>query len=323
MFQRMAAEGFACASLVFKKRSVMVAIAKVLLLVMRHRETAIFHAHLDASTLLLCFLRRIINFKLVVSVYAIPAQWPRWYTAVFRRCISAADHVIVSDRIALQEVHDCGVAPNQISYIPLGTQLLDGPLPETTEDIRSSLGIDKSMKICLNIARMVAGKGQAQLIEAMKYLEHTDVVAIIVGYGPEEKHLKELAERLKLEGKVFFAGRRTDLHNFYSSANLFIMPCLDESMGVVIYEALSYSIPVISYDSGSIREVIQDGINGYVIEAEARSLAEKIEQVIVQAPTLDFSSNDQYSARTMALRHSQVYTSLATGRRTDNEPAEK
>ena len=278
-------------------------------LVLRNRANAIFNAHLEASTIFLCLLRRAIGFRLIVTVHATQAQWPGWFRAVFRRVIFYADHVIADSHRVYKETHALGIPADRLTVIPIGTLRLPKPAGLPASDIRSEFGIEPGVPVFLNIARMVPGKGQIDLVRAMT--EVPEAVAVIVGFGPEEGRLRDEVRKLGLGKRVIFAGMRTDLDGFYAAASAFVMPCLDESMGIVIYDALTFQVPVIAYESGGIGEIVADGRNGYLLQRDPHALAEGLRRILRNETTFEFRPPIEYSAATMVERHRALCDGLA------------
>jgi glycosyltransferase involved in cell wall biosynthesis len=283
-------------------------LAGLVRLVLKYRSNAIFNAHLDASTLFLCILRRLIEFRLIVTVHATQAQWPAWFRAAFRRVIFHADHVVVESQRALAETRALGIAEERLTLIPLGTMSTPPEKGRVIRDIRAELGIAQKTPIFLNVARMVPGKGQIHLVRAMAAV--SEGVAVIVGFGPEEGRLREEVEALGMSDRVLFAGMRTDLENFYPAASAFVMPCLDESMGIVIYDALTFGLPVVAFASGSIGEIVVDGENGYLVDPSEDKLAHALRRILMKETEFRFRAPEEYSAATMVNRHKSLYARL-------------
>lgn len=277
--------------------------------IFRDRAVAFFNAHLETSTLLLCLLRRFVRFRLVVTVHASQGQWPGWFRQVFRRVILFADHVIVESHGVLEETRKLGVPESRLTLIPIGTMRPPAKRGDVTADIRKELDIRPDAPIFLNVARMVPGKGQIHLVRAMASVQ--DAVAVLVGDGPEQGRLRAEVKALGLEGRVFFAGLRTDLENFYPVATAFVMSCLDESMGVVIYDALSCRLPVVAYARGSIGEIVTDGENGYLLPPDPQALAAALRRVLAKETDFRFLAPENYSAAAMVDRHNALYTDLS------------
>ena len=106
----------------------------------------------------------------------------------------------------------------------------------------------------------------------------------IVGDGEEREELKKIAEELKIENRVIFHGNLTgeQKHQVLSNTNVFVTTSHYESFGLVLLEAMSYGIPCVSFTSakGSL-EIIEDGINGYLIEGrDFTKMAEMINQLL-------------------------------------------
>mgnify|MGYP001561343727 CR=1 FL=1 len=290
------------------KNAIPVILYRLVRMILRNRSHAFLNAHLNASTLLLCLLRGVMDFRLVVTIHANQDQWSAWFRIAFKRFILLADHVIAESRHIYAETRELGIPEERLSLIPIGTMRTAASPREITVDIRKELGIAADTPIFLNIARMVPGKGQIHLVRAMAKVP--DAVAVIVGYGPEEEQLRAEVTRLGLQDRVRFAGRRTDLNNFYPVARAFVMPCLDESMGIVIYDALTFRLPVVAYASGSIGEIVMDGENGYLLPPDPDALALALLRVLRNQTEFRFQAPQSYSAATMVDRHKALYVAL-------------
>jgi N-acetyl-alpha-D-glucosaminyl L-malate synthase BshA len=87
---------------------------------------------------------------------------------------------------------------------------------------------------------------------------------VLVGDGPELPRAAELAEELGVRRDVIFAGQQESVESLLAVADLFLLPSEFESFGLAALEALSCGTPVISTDSGGIREVVEDGVTGHL-----------------------------------------------------------
>jgi glycosyltransferase involved in cell wall biosynthesis len=289
-----------------RRWSIVRGIGALLAICLRERRRALFVAHLNASTLALCLLKPILRFRLLVMVHASPQQWPGWYRTIFRFVIRFADRVIGGGEHHRRLLVGEGVAPDRIVLVGIGSTLMDNGPRATDRDIRAELAIAPGDAILLNVARMVRGKGQAEIARAMAKLKRRKVTAVIIGDGPEEAHLNQLVAELGVADRVRFPGPRTDLHNFYNAATVFLMPCLDESMGVVILEALAYRLPIVAYDSGCIGEFIRSGENGFLVPRDVSALVGVIESVLDEHPVLRFDASEVFSMKAMVERFRQI-----------------
>ncbi|HUC36041.1 MAG TPA: glycosyltransferase [Acidimicrobiales bacterium] len=87
----------------------------------------------------------------------------------------------------------------------------------------------------------------------------------------------------ELGDQVRFYGRVGDheLHQMYASCDVFVAPSRFESFGLVLVEAMMFSKPVVATNIGGLREVVEDGSNGYLVPADdSGSLAEAVARLL-------------------------------------------
>ncbi len=146
------------------------------------------------------------------------------------------------------------------------------------------------------LARLVEKKGIDNLIQAMDELRNSDtkIKLCIAGDGPLLRALKKQTEELGLKDIVSFkAGLdHKEVSTWMKNLDVFVLACKTDSNGdmdgipVVLMEAMSQSIPVISTKLSGIPELIIDGKTGLLAEpADPVDLADKIKQLI-QSPDL-------------------------------------
>ena len=130
----------------------------------------------------------------------------------------------------------------------------------------------------LTVSRLVATKGHSQTIAALpRVVEQLGQVSyLIVGTGPEEQHLRDVAECHGVSEFVHFVGEVNDrqLAGLYHAADIFIMTSLDqggkcwEGFGLVYLEASVCGLPVIGSNAGGIPDAIVDGETGLLVNPE-------------------------------------------------------
>lgn len=87
---------------------------------------------------------------------------------------------------------------------------------------------------------------------------------MMVGDGPEREKAEKLCEKYGIEDKVIFFGNSNEIDKILSYTDLFLLPSETESFGLAALEAMAWSVPVISSNSGGLPEVNFDGISGYL-----------------------------------------------------------
>ncbi|MNO35188.1 Spore coat protein SA [compost metagenome] len=166
---------------------------------------------------------------------------------------------------------------NEIRIVLLGADL-DQFTPVATQDkyhLRRLYRLPKAFTV-LFVGRVIPRKGVPVLIRAMYHLnKHLPAHLVIAGKGKAAylRQLKLLARRLGVS--VSFLGNvaHEDIHTLYQAADCFVCPSQNhESFGLVNVEAMASGIPVIASSNGGIREIIDSGHNGYLVERYREAL---------------------------------------------------
>ena len=133
--------------------------------------------------------------------------------------------------------------------------------------VRAELGIAES-KVVLAVGQFIGRKGFDILIAAAAKLP-MDYGVYIVGSAPTEQYLR-LKDALRADN-VHFVGfkRKEELNRYYLSADVFAMPTREDIWGLVVNEALSFGLPVVSTDRcGAAIELVKDGVNGRIVPVD-------------------------------------------------------
>lgn len=143
-------------------------------------------------------------------------------------------------------------------------------------------------KLLLSVGRQVKRKGHEWFLkEAFDKIE-SDIIYLIVGDGPEHENILKARENSDQKEKIVIVGKqpKSMLDACYSAADLFIMPNIPvdgdmEGFGIVLLEANRANVPAIAADLEGIKDVIEQGVNGYRIpHREADQFAQKIDYVL-------------------------------------------
>lgn len=151
-------------------------------------------------------------------------------------------------------------------------------VPEEAEKecLREELGMTEKGGIILSVGMFIPRKGFDLLIKAAPGIGN-DVGIYIVGGEPTEAY-----ERLKRESKadnVHFVGfkDKATLQKYYKAADLFILPTREDTWGLVINEAMSCGLPVITTERCVAGSALVDGENGRIIPVGS---VEEIEKAV-------------------------------------------
>lgn len=111
---------------------------------------------------------------------------------------------------------------------------------------------------------------------------------MMVGDGPEKEKAERLCEELGIIDKVIFFGNSNEIDSILSYSDLFLLPSETESFGLAALEAMAWSVPVISSNSGGLPEVNFDGISGYLSNVgDVDNMAENAIKILSNNDTLN------------------------------------
>ena len=123
---------------------------------------------------------------------------------------------------------------------------------------------------------------------------------LMVGDGPEKAAAEDLCRKLGISEKVLFLGNSSEIDQILSYTDLFLLPSETESFGLAALEAMAWSVPVISSNSGGLPEVNIDGVSGFLSDVgDVDSMAVNALSILENEETLAvFKANALAIAKT-------------------------
>ncbi len=208
----------------------------------------------------------------------------------------SADRLIVESDGAAAKLVAAGVTPDRVAMVPVGIDV---------DRIRSGKPRGKRYDI-LYVGRLVAHKHLDMLLDAMRILrvEGRRLTCAVIGTGPAEDQLRDMAQRLGLADDVLWAGNvegHGEVFSWMKSARVLVLPSTREGTGLVVLEAMACGTQVVTFDhpENGARERIVPGVTGFLCPPEVPSLARTIQtaldaplsrdQLIESADTSDWS----------------------------------
>jgi len=176
--------------------------------------------------------------------------------------------IAISEAVREHLVNDFKVKKSDIELIYNGIDLKNFKHygESEKEAIKRELNL-KQGPIVGVIARISPVKGHKYLIEAMrKVIEKvSDVRLLIIGDGPAKDGLVSLVERLKIKENIYFFGSASDTAKFLSIMDVFVLPSLQEGLGLSAIEALAMKKAVVASDVGGVYTIIKNNTTGLLI----------------------------------------------------------
>ena len=153
---------------------------------------------------------------------------------------------------------------NEIQVIPNFIEL-DKNTIDPSISCRRSVMANENERIVTHISNFRSIKRIPDVIKIFhKIQQEIPAKLMMVGDGPEKEKAEYLCQELGIQDKVIFFGNSNEIDKILSYSDLFLLPSETESFGLAALEAMAWSVPVISSNSGGLTEVNFEGISGYL-----------------------------------------------------------
>lgn len=270
----------------------------------------IVHAHYLLPTAAFALLPALARRRpLVITAHGTDiytGQRPFWKGLVTRALRRAHRVIVVSEFLGRELEAGYGVRPRGgvlVSDMGVDTALFT---PGDRDTAKAARGLPAGVPHVLFVGNLVEAKGVADLATALVSLaaREADFRATFVGGGPMLAELQRITQPIR--DRVAFAGvlPHHALVDVFRSADLFVLPSHREGLGLVCLEAFACGIPVVAARSGGIPEIVEDGVNGALIEPGDRAaLTDALERLLGDA---GLRSRLAATARETALKHDEA-----------------
>tara|TARA_B100001287_G_scaffold72444_1_gene60074 strand:- start:6872 stop:8008 length:1137 start_codon:yes stop_codon:yes gene_type:complete len=160
--------------------------------------------------------------------------------------------------------------------------------------------VSKEIKL-LNIGSFVPKKNQKLAIDILHLLkkEGVNVTLVFLGDGPMKESLMQYCKHLNLSKHILFKGNVNNVTHYLKNSNIYLHTAVYEPFGLVILEAMAAGLPVVSLDGKGNRDIITNGVNGYILSnPSAYEFATKIQKLFSEKNRYKlFSENGKKTAK--------------------------
>ncbi len=170
--------------------------------------------------------------------------------------------------------------------------------------------------IFLFIGQIIYRKGLHYLLEACASLKAkgiTNYTLLILGTGPQQQEFQKLSQNLGLEACVQWIGsvNYEYLSTYFSSADVFVFPTLEDTWGMVVLEAMAFSKPILCSKWAGTAEMIVEDENGYIFDPYQPEILTSLMQRFIEDPDLSHRMGEK-SRRIMAPHTPTAVTKFLT-----------
>ncbi|MEM4416884.1 MAG: glycosyltransferase family 4 protein [Nitrososphaerota archaeon] len=253
----------------------------------REVDFDLFYIHdfqqLPTGSMLSTMKPKVFRWHIPFDETLIPAEW----TDFLSRYLNAYDIVIVSCKRYMETLLKRGYQGRVYHIYPYINEKEYGvPSRAELDAFRDKFGLSDERIISM-VARLDPMKGHDRAIRAFARIANRvgDVKLLIVGNGSFSSsrqglglskgeiwrdRLTSMVERLGLRGRVIFTGHvsQRELEAAYTLSDFTILPSIMEGFGLVVVESWLYRKPVIVSRTAGISELIEDGVNGFLVSPD-------------------------------------------------------
>lgn len=253
-------------------------------------------------------LARLLLMRVVITAHDVEAfrgEWSGIKTWVYGLANGVIAHNLVSQR---ELVRVLGMSSDKIHVIPHGNYLAHtGPLP-ASDDARTQLNLPHDARVLLFFGQIKEVKGLDLLLQALPKVRETvpEVVLLIAGKPSGQDFTKYQLQIDSLDLSAHCVAHiryiaDDEVAAYYAAADLVVLPYRRIYQSGVILMAMSYGKPVLASDLDGMKEVVDDGITGYLFRSEdANDLALRIQTVLA-----DRAGMQRVAAQGLALMRTQ------------------
>jgi glycosyltransferase involved in cell wall biosynthesis len=272
-------------------------------------------------------LGRFVSRQIGIPAIAVSRGWTgesykvKAYEALDKWNLRRMDHVVCVSNAQAEKVQTIGVSENDISVIcnAIQPERFEHPDPSFRNRLES-LFQTTPRHIVGAAGRLSPEKGFEVLIAAASQIVREDptVGFVLFGDGSLRQQLQNQIQNCGLDQHFILAGFNNDLDRWMPHLDLFVLPSFTEGLPNVILEAFAAKVPVVATSVGGTPEVVDDGINGYLVppgNPEALSNAihnvMRSEKVRKSMATLGFQKvTEQFNFKYQAERYQILFDDI-------------
>lgn len=230
----------------------------------------IIHSHMVHANLLARLTRLFVHMPLLICTAHSINEGGRLRNLLYRITDPFCDLMTnVSQEAVNRYIEIKAVPKHKIIFMPNGINMDRFIRSEQAGHLlRQELGLQGRF-IWLAVGRLAPEKDYESMLRAFALVHPVfpDSTLLIAGIGPERSSLEQLSQTLELDDSVRFLGIRSDVSSLMSAADAYLMSSKWEGLPMVLLEASASGLPIVATDVGGNKEVVHDGLNGYLAGA--------------------------------------------------------
>jgi glycosyltransferase involved in cell wall biosynthesis len=310
----------------FKRKAALIKPSRQLVDIMREQNINIIHSHgyKPSFYCLLVYLLFRTPYIVTCHLWFVGNKRMKFYILLEKVSMLFAKKIIAVSHPIAKEISSWLFLRRKVKVINNGIDIskyanYDSAFNE--KQLRKELGLQDKSRLVGSLGRLTSQKAYHTLVKAANSLLKTkdNLEFIVAGEGPQLHSLKELTKQYGINDKFHFIGFRSDAIHILRLLDIFVLCSIDEGLPIVLLEAMSVGVPVITTNVGEIPFVVQEDYNGLLINKnDTKSLAENIEKLLFDknlseklVSNAKKTVSSQFSISNMCNKYMAIYDSLA------------
>lgn len=269
---------------------------------LRFKPDLIFTSSFGVWTMLALLLKPLAKWRVVIayegSSPSVDYRGSAPRLALRRAMVKAADALITNSKAGKAYLIDILKAKesnvfHQPYEVPATTALVGCSKEEKQSNLHQL-----QRPVFLFVGGIIPRKGLHLLLEACVVLQkqgYRNYTLLVVGDGAQRQELEAFSQTHELADCVKWAGRVNygNLGAYFNSADVFVLPTLEDTWGVVVLEAMALGKPVLCSKWAGAAEMVIEGENGYLFEPQQPEELAKVMRRFIEQPNLSKSMGDK------------------------------
>jgi glycosyltransferase involved in cell wall biosynthesis len=252
---------------------------KPLINLIRERNIKIIHSHNLGSNFWGGVIGTIAKVPIIIA-HKHGQDYSSWKSLVIDNIVSRLSQkiIFVSNYERKAFINGIGAVSEKCLTIYNGISI-DNINPQPKDDMRNKYGVTKRELVVGITARFVPEKDhETFLLAAREVLKtHNDITFLLIGEGKTRPAMEKLSYELRINNRTIFTGFVENIADVLPIIDIGCLTSTREGMGIALLEYMAFLKPIVSTNVGGIPEVVQDGVNGFLVgPGDYTSMADRI-----------------------------------------------
>ncbi len=249
----------------------------------------VVHSHLNLALIVLILFKKIIKAKYVLTQHSVYNNTSFYYKTLIK-LTSYYDYVLSNSNYTRAFlIKNKYIKDSKILNYSLGVDFSRYEVDRSRrESVLDSLNIANDKIVIGNIGSFKFHKGHIHLIDVFeKSLKNKkNLHLLLVGGGILKKSIIEVVKSKGLANNVTFIDSTTNVSKFFNCFDVYCSTSVSESFGITLLEAILFQVPIVSFNTDAIPELVIDGKTGVLVEKNDTNQFSKELLGLLKTPSL-------------------------------------